>query len=169
MQNQDEPQSPSLSPTLQQFFDLDWVKDPYAKPEILFLQHENSVNNGDAPFSQGRVRHTTEVHVAFPVGRMEPDDEGGSYTAMRQTWEELGIDLAEKHYICIGQLDEREITTSLLMILSPFAFPQVAPSAPPADPVPTTQLHWTPLGSLISPNSKPQWSSATVDTASWLC
>jgi hypothetical protein len=44
--------------------------------------------------------------------------------AMRQTWEEIGIDLAEKDYECIGQLDDREITTSLgkrlLMVLSPF-------------------------------------------------
>jgi hypothetical protein len=43
---------------------------------------------------------------------------------MRQTWEEIGIDLAERDYECIGQLDDREITTSLgkrlLMILSPF-------------------------------------------------
>lgn len=43
---------------------------------------------------------------------------------MRQTWEEIGLDLAELEYTCIGQLDDREITTSLgkrlLMILSPF-------------------------------------------------
>lgn len=43
---------------------------------------------------------------------------------MRQTWEEIGLDLAEREYTCIGQLDDREITTSLgkrlLMILSPF-------------------------------------------------
>ena len=43
---------------------------------------------------------------------------------MRQTWEEIGIDLAEKDFMLIGQLDDREITTSLgkrlLMILSPF-------------------------------------------------
>ena len=44
--------------------------------------------------------------------------------AMRQTWEEIGLDLAESDYTCVGQLDDREITTSLgkrlLMILSPF-------------------------------------------------
>jgi hypothetical protein len=44
--------------------------------------------------------------------------------AMRHTWEEIGIDLAEEDYMTIGQLDDREITTSLgkrlLMILSPF-------------------------------------------------
>lgn len=43
---------------------------------------------------------------------------------MRQTWEEIGLDLAERDFICVGQLDDREITTSLgkrlLMILSPF-------------------------------------------------
>ena len=43
---------------------------------------------------------------------------------MRQTWEEIGLDLAESNYTCVGQLDDREITTSLgkrlLMILSPF-------------------------------------------------
>lgn len=43
---------------------------------------------------------------------------------MRQTWEEIGLDLAESDYTCVGQLDDREITTTLgkrlLMILSPF-------------------------------------------------
>lgn len=81
--------------------------------------------------------------MAFPGGRQEEGDEGGQYTgkhdypsmsvfvltsiytsAMRQTWEEVGIDLAETDYICVGQLDDREITTSLgkrlLMVLSPF-------------------------------------------------
>jgi hypothetical protein len=50
--------------------------------------------------------------------------DNASSIAMRQTWEEIGIDLAEKDYECIGQLDDREITTSLgkrlLMVLSPF-------------------------------------------------
>lgn len=50
---------------------------------------------------------------------------------MRQTWEEVGIDLAETDYICVGQLDDREITTSLgkrlLMVLSPFGMIYVSP------------------------------------------
>jgi hypothetical protein len=89
---------------------------------------------------------------------------------MRQTWEEVGVDLAEKYYTCIGQLDDREITTSLgkrlLMILSPFVFLQVTPTAPPPDPIATTSLHWIPLASLVSPISSPKWSSVTVDAAS---
>lgn len=89
---------------------------------------------------------------------------------MRQTWEEIGVDLAEKYYTCIGQLDDREITTSLgkrlLMILSPFVFLQVTPIAPLPDPIATTTLHWVPLASLVSPISSPKWSSVTVDAAS---
>lgn len=41
-----------------------------------------------------------------------------------ETWEEIGLDLADKEYLSVGRLDDREITTSLgkrlLMILSPF-------------------------------------------------
>lgn len=89
---------------------------------------------------------------------------------MRQTWEEIGIDLAEKYYTCVGQLDDREITTSLgkrlLMILSPYVFLQVTPTAPPPDPIATTTLHWIPLASLVSPISSPKWSTVSVDAAS---
>ena len=92
--------------------------------------------------------------------------------AMRQTWEEIGLDLAERHYMCIGQLDDREITTSLgkrlLMILSPFVFLQLTPHDLPTDPVPSTSLHWTPLASLVSTSSPPKWSTVTVDAASRL-
>ena len=86
---------------------------------------------------------------------------------MRQTWEEIGIDLAEREYTCIGQLDDREITTSLgkrlLMILSPYVFLQLCPQSPTADPAEGTTLHWTPLASVVAP---PRWSYVTVDAAS---
>lgn len=96
--------------------------------------------------------------------------------AMRQTWEEIGIDLAEKDFMLVGQLDDREITTSLgkrlLMILSPYGvlicntkliylitdgyesrnavFLQVTPHTPPPDPVPGTVLHWIPVSCLLA-------------------
>lgn len=68
------------------------------------------------------------AQIAFPGGRREEDDEDALYTAQRETWEEIRIDLCERNVICIGQLDDREITTSLgkrlLMILSPFGAPR---------------------------------------------
>jgi 8-oxo-dGTP pyrophosphatase MutT (NUDIX family) len=177
------PSSPATPPSLTEFFELDWVNDPNARPEILFLRRDNPATTDDI----SPPRNTQEAHVAFPGGRMEPEDEGGLYTgklyqflnhmsrlmlfpAMRQTWEEIGIDLAERQYTCIGQLDDREITTSLgkrlLMVLSPFVFLQLTPEAPLADPVQSTTLHWTPLASLVSPFTPPKWSSVTVDAAS---
>ncbi|KAJ7785916.1 hypothetical protein B0H16DRAFT_1488458 [Mycena metata] len=162
------PPDDSNSVTLSEFFELDWVNDPAARPEILFLQRETPAPED----SVTRIRNTHEAHVAFPGGRTEADDEGGLYTAMRQTWEEIGIDLAERDYTCIGQLDDREITTSLgkrlLMILSPFVFLQLTPHAPPPDPTASTTLHWTSLASLVSAHTPPKWSTVTVDAASRL-
>jgi hypothetical protein len=92
--------------------------------------------------------------------------------ALRQTWEEIGIDLAEKDYLEVGQLDDREVTTSLgkrlLMILSPYVFLQTTPYAASPDPVPTTSLHWAPISSFVSPFTPPRWSTVTVDAASRL-
>ncbi|KAF5377489.1 hypothetical protein D9615_005119 [Tricholomella constricta] len=165
------PPTAATPPTLTEFFEFDWVNDPNARPEILFL-HRKNASADEVTLAQSRLRNTNESHVAFPGGRMEPEDEGGLYTAMRQTWEEIGVDLAERQYISVGQLDDREITTSLgkrlLMILSPFVFLQVTPQAPPPDPIESTTLHWTPLASLVSPSTPPRWSTVTVDAASRL-
>ncbi|KAG8791944.1 hypothetical protein FRC17_008690, partial [Serendipita sp. 399] len=119
----------SSQPTsLQDFFELDWVNAPGARPELLFLRRQkgDSPSNGtpNGKSILGTHSKSKDSHVAFPGGRMEEGDEDGLYTAMRQTWEEIGLDLAERTFTCIGQLDDREITTSLgkrlLMVLSPF-------------------------------------------------
>lgn len=136
--------------------------------------------------------HAREAHLAFPGGRTEEGDEGGMYTAMRQTWEEIGLDLAESAYAPIGQLDDREITTSLgkrlLMILSPYVFLQLTPQTTAVDPAPGTTMHWVPLSELVPSDlaamlldkskkkgwssglsePKPRWSSVTVDASSRL-
>ncbi|KAI0274868.1 hypothetical protein BC834DRAFT_850061 [Gloeopeniophorella convolvens] len=161
----------AAQPSLADFFDLDWVKHPAARPEILFVRR-------DKPDTVESHANTRDAHVAFPGGRTEEGDEGSLYTAMRQTWEEIGLDLAESDYTCVGQLDDREITTSLgkrlLMVLSPFVFLQLSPNETPVEPVPETTLHWVPLNSLYPERrgsntvSQPLWSTVTVDTASRL-
>lgn len=52
------------------------------------------------------------------------------------------------------------------MILSPYVFLQVTPTAPPPDPIATTTLHWIPLASIASSISSSKWSTVPVDAAS---
>lgn len=79
-------------PTLSQFFELDWVKDPGARAEVLFLRREGASPSDGHPGPASALRSTlagesstkgkskAEAQVAFPGGRMEEGDEGGLYT-----------------------------------------------------------------------------------------
>lgn len=62
-------------------------------PDLLFIQR--SERAGD-PWSG---------HMAFPGGRQSPGDAHGRATAERESWEEVGLDLAQ-HGELIGELDE---------------------------------------------------------------
>lgn len=104
---------------------------------------------------------------------MEPEDEDGLFCAMRETWEEVGIDLAEKEFIPIGRLDDREITTSLgkrlLMVLSPYVFLSTHPAGgplPTLEPSEVTAAYWVPLHSLAGPQTK--WGEMTIDLSTRL-
>lgn len=129
-------------------FSQPWVNDPSTRAELLFIKRAS------------RASDRWSAHIAFPGGRSEPEDEDEKYTAMRETWEEVGLDLAEKEWISVGQLDDREITTSLgkrlLMILSPFVFLHTSPHTP----IPELQesevasAHWIPLELLHAPQAK---------------
>ncbi|UZJ54728.1 hypothetical protein CBS101457_004048 [Exobasidium rhododendri] len=144
--------------TLQRFFSLPWVRR--GQPEILYIKRAS------------RMTDKWSSHVAFPGGRKEDEDENGLYTAMRETWEEIGLDLAEKEFVNVGKLDDREITTSLgkrlLMVLSPYIFVQTSPFSPIPDlqPSEVASAHWIPLSLLYTPN--PSWGSTSVDIASRL-
>ena len=75
------PQIPprQAQPSLQEFFQLDWVNAPGAVAEILFLKRENPGEDA-AVIANNRVNGSSEAHVAFPGGRTEEGDEGGCYT-----------------------------------------------------------------------------------------
>ncbi|CAE6429897.1 unnamed protein product [Rhizoctonia solani] len=153
---------PPTPPTLNDFFRLGWVNHPESVAELLYIRRE------------GRDGKGAESHVAFPGGRSEEGDEGALYTAMRQTWEEIGLDLADNEWMCVGQLDDREITTSLgkrlLMILSPFVFLHLSPHPPHIDIQEDSQttVHAIPIGVLPPFNKNPKTTFVEVDIASRL-
>ncbi|KAK1926197.1 hypothetical protein DB88DRAFT_481029 [Papiliotrema laurentii] len=153
--------------TIEDFFALPWVNHPGTVPELLFIRRSPS----HSPNSNSGA-HRWSSHIAFPGGRHEATDESALYTALRETWEEIGMDLAEREFVQVGRLDEREITTSLgkrlLMILSPFGelrkstlrtrahasvFLQTSPfsSEPELQATEVSSVHWIPLSTLTPP------------------
>lgn len=140
---------------LRQFFALPWVQR--GTPEVLYIKRAVRQNDN------------WSSHVAFPGGRRDEDDESGLYTAMRETWEEIGIDIADKEFLHVGHLEDREITSSLgkrlLMILSSYVFLQLSPFSPVVNLQPTevAAIQWVPLSRLFTPT--PQWGSLYIDIA----
>lgn len=83
---------------LDTFFAQDWVS--HGTPEALFIKRAN--RKGD--------RWTG--HVALPGGRRDPEDENDCATAIRETWEEVGIDLSAEGVTAIGNVPQRLVTSS---------------------------------------------------------
>jgi 8-oxo-dGTP pyrophosphatase MutT (NUDIX family) len=81
---------------------------PNSPPEMLYLlrsSHENDRWSG---------------HVAFPGGKRDPEDNNDSLTtAIRETREEVGIDLNSKAYRYLGRLNDLNIGYGIKMIVSP--------------------------------------------------
>ncbi len=115
------------------------LKDAPAGLEVLFIR---------------RAEHPLDPwsgQVAFPGGRMEPGDADLRSTAMRETAEEIGLDLAAgADYL--GALDEVRAMARLRpmkLAIAPFVFRLHADtSLRLSDEV--TSAHWLPLEDLLS-------------------
>ena len=98
-------------------------------------------------------------HVACPGGRTEPGDRDLAHTAMRETWEETGIDLERVGRI-LGTLDDLYPRTP---VLPPIAIRPLVVVVPPD--VEIVQSHevaaafWVPLSALRERGS---WGIGTV-------
>lgn len=92
-------------------------------------------------------------HMAFPGGRYEPGDASLAETAIRETREEVGLDLSAGHLL--GQLDDLAPMTPSLppLLIRPFVAlvpPDVV--VQPSDEVADT--FWVPLAQLRAPASR---------------
>ena len=122
-------------------------------PEIVFI--ERATHQGD-PWSG---------HVAFPGGRCESEDPGPSATAMRETREEIGVDLSAGHLL--GRLDDLQGRRSHQLVVSCFVYAlngtgpfqlnhEVAdvlalPVSRLLDPIHWTEVHYQAWGGMVFP------------------
>lgn len=80
-------------------------------------------------------------HMAFPGGRKDPEDPDLVSTAVRETREEVGLDLSRAGVHLLGRLDELASPRGVLrprMVISPFVFwdpdpPELRPNYEVAD------------------------------------
>ena len=122
-------------------FDLDWIRTRVAGHQPRAIGQEVAPRRAAVAvilrFPPATVRceilfikrthHTTDPwagHMAFPGGRVEPDDTSALQAARRETLEEVGIDL-ERAAELLGQLDDvqaRARGTVMPMAITPFVF-----------------------------------------------
>ncbi|MCJ1438289.1 hypothetical protein MMC27_007677 [Xylographa pallens] len=129
---------------LNSFFDQSWVQR--GDPEILFIKR--AAREGD--------RWTG--HIALPGGKHEEGDQSDMATSIRETLEEIGLDLATEHSTFVGNLPERVVTTSWgtvpLMVLCPFVFLLTRYDLPPLrlQPSEVSSVHWVSMRALLAPS-----------------
>ena len=90
--------SQDFTKCLNKFFEQEWVQK--GDPEILFMKR--AARTGD--------RWTG--HIALPGGKREPGDADDRSASIRETEEEVGLDLKADSCLSIGNLPERVITTN---------------------------------------------------------
>ncbi|KAL8626410.1 hypothetical protein Q9189_007891 [Teloschistes chrysophthalmus] len=93
------PEAGTKNQRLENFFAQEWVQR--GDPEVLFIKR--AARDGD--------RWTS--HVAFPGGKRDSEDESDSTTSIRETKEEVNVDLSADHALLVGNLSERVVTTWL--------------------------------------------------------
>jgi 8-oxo-dGTP pyrophosphatase MutT (NUDIX family) len=98
-------------------------------------------------------------HVACPGGRMEPTDRDLEHTAVRETWEETGIDLAADGLV-LGTLDDISPRTPTLppLVIRPFVA-VVKPEITIVESPEVAAAFWVPMESIRATES---WGRALV-------
>ncbi|KIW92904.1 uncharacterized protein Z519_06753 [Cladophialophora bantiana CBS 173.52] len=139
----DKPSPPSPPSTISEFFAQEWVQE--GDPELLFIKRA------------GRAGDRWSGHVALPGGKRDPEDADDFAAAIRETREEIGLDLDTADCLPAGNLPERLVTTSwgkdVLMVLCPYIFLLTGKAVPPVQPQPTevASVHWVSLRALLTP------------------
>jgi 8-oxo-dGTP pyrophosphatase MutT (NUDIX family) len=114
------------------------LREVAGSPEVFFIE---------------RARHERDPwsgHIAFPGGRVEPDDPSARHAAERETLEEVGIGLDAADYL--GQLDDLSglAAAARNMVVSAHVY-YVADPHPVEVNYEVASAFWTPVPQLLDP------------------
>jgi 8-oxo-dGTP pyrophosphatase MutT (NUDIX family) len=120
---------------------------PEGEPELLMIKRAEA--EGD-PWSG---------HIACPGGRMEPTDRDLEQTAIRETWEETGLDLARDGRI-LGTLDDMSPRTPTLppLVIRPFVA-VVKPEVTIVSSLEVAEAFWVPMAAI---RASERWGRGSV-------
>jgi 8-oxo-dGTP pyrophosphatase MutT (NUDIX family) len=107
--------------------------------------------------------------VGFPGGRWEPADRDLRATAVRETLEEIGVDLDESGEL-LGPLDEVRAMARgrpVDLAISPFVFKLREPVDFRLNPE-VTSTHWLPLDKVLGPADPASFEYQKDDQTVWL-
>ncbi len=104
-------------------------------------------------------------HIAFPGGRRDPGDADALATAIRETHEEVGIDL-RAHAEVLGRLDELRAVARrrpLDLVISPIVFALHTPVVLRPSPREVESAAWVPLAHLASAEARATYTRTYDD------
>lgn len=87
--------------------------------------------------------------VSFPGGRSEPDDADEAATALREAWEEVGLDAVAAGVTVLGMLDPVVIPVSGFRLTPILAFAERSPALRPA-PAEVSRILEPPISRFLS-------------------
>ncbi len=122
----------------------------------LILRQESQVTEFLAIHRSEREGDPWSGHMAFPGGRQHAADRDLHATAIRETLEEVGIDL-ERTGESIGCLDDLRAIGNrrrLDLVISPCVYLLNTPVTPVLNPVEVQKAIWIPLVNLRHPDTK---------------
>ncbi|MBK8172271.1 MAG: CoA pyrophosphatase [Sandaracinaceae bacterium] len=122
-------------------------KVPDIGPELLFIRRAEHPKD---PWSG---------HMAFPGGRRDPDDADLLSTAVRETHEEIGINLRTQARL-LGQLDELPAMARgerLGLTITPFVFELVTDQTLVLDETEVAEALWTPIRPMLRGESSTEF------------